>query len=189
MSDRIKDKMTLDHAMDMASEISNDIGPYCERVIIAGSIRRKKDKISDIEMVVIPRYEERVKEVNLFESITEDVDLLDEYIKQSPNFSRRLNKDGNEAYGDKNKLLYYKETTPLDIFTANDKDLVMVLFIRTGSYQNNIKVAVQARKVGYKIEQYEGGYKDLESGQIWTMIDENKVYEFIGLKYLKPEDR
>ena len=65
----------------------------------------------------------------------------------------------------------------------------MVLFIRTGSYQNNIKVAVQARKVGYKIEQYEGGYKDLESGQIWTMIDENKVYEFIGLKYLKPEDR
>lgn len=33
--------------------------PYCEKAIIAGSIRREKAEVKDIELVVIPRYEER----------------------------------------------------------------------------------------------------------------------------------
>jgi len=188
MSDRIKDKMSLDQAKQRAAEIIADLSPYCERIEPAGSIRRKKAEISDIEIVVIPKTETHEEPIDMFYSKTVTTDLLDKYIKSNPNYTKRLNIDGHEAYGDLNKLLCYKDT-PLDVFSAKPKNWVMVMFIRTGSWKNNIRVAVEARKNGVKIEQFEGGFKSLHDETIYPMENEEQIYKFVGLPFLKPEER
>lgn len=195
MSDRITDKMSHDIALKYAEELVALFTPYCERIEIAGSLRRNKPQCSDLEIVVIPKTKSYTKEIDLFTTKEITVDLLSEFILNNPAlFSKRKNIRGSEAYGDRNKLLFYTDPAtqkliPLDIFSADPHNFVMVKFIRTGSWQNNIVVAVQARKLGLKIEQFEGGYKDLETGQIIRCENEQQVYEQIGLQYLPPEKR
>jgi len=47
--------MKLDQAIEIAERIRAELAPFCERVEIAGSIRRRKPEIGDIEIVAIPR--------------------------------------------------------------------------------------------------------------------------------------
>ncbi len=41
----------------IASALVADLEPYCARIQVAGSIRRRKEMVGDIEIVAIPRYE------------------------------------------------------------------------------------------------------------------------------------
>jgi DNA polymerase/3'-5' exonuclease PolX len=194
MSDRIIEKMEHATALRYAEELITMLTPFCERIEVAGSLRRKKPLVSDIEIVTIPKTEKETVILDMFTSEEKTVDLMSKFILEHPEiFSMRLNKNGSEAYGDKNKLLYYHPTPelkiPLDIFSAEPKNYTMVKFIRTGSYKNNIIVAVEARRNGYKIEQFEGGYKNLTSEHIIHCDTEEEVYKFLGLDYIPPENR
>lgn len=46
--------MELVEAWTIASELMSELAPYCDRIAIAGSIRRKKPEVKDIELVAIP---------------------------------------------------------------------------------------------------------------------------------------
>lgn len=48
--------MRLAQAKTIAEEIVSTIEPYCERVLIAGSIRRGKADVKDIEIVAVPTW-------------------------------------------------------------------------------------------------------------------------------------
>ncbi len=47
--------MQLDKALEIAEKTKELLAPYCERIEIAGSIRRKKPEVKDIELVAIPK--------------------------------------------------------------------------------------------------------------------------------------
>src|ERR1700750_2314871 len=59
----------------IAQKLIERIKPYCVRAEIAGSIRRCKPEVKDIEIVAIPKYEDRQQESFLFEQ-TDPVNLL-----------------------------------------------------------------------------------------------------------------
>src|SRR3989344_4154112 len=42
-------------AYAIALDVQEQLKPYCERIEIGGSIRRKKSEIGDIELVLIPK--------------------------------------------------------------------------------------------------------------------------------------
>jgi DNA polymerase/3'-5' exonuclease PolX len=42
-------------ALAMAEDALNALKPYCERILIAGSIRRQRHEVKDCELVAIPR--------------------------------------------------------------------------------------------------------------------------------------
>lgn len=42
-------------ALVIAEKIKAQLAPHCDRIEIAGSIRRKKPEVKDIEIVVIPK--------------------------------------------------------------------------------------------------------------------------------------
>ncbi len=52
-----KPKWKLEEAKAIALRVCERIAPACERVEVAGSIRRGKPQVGDIELVVIPRFE------------------------------------------------------------------------------------------------------------------------------------
>ncbi len=47
----------LQRAEEAASQIEKRLGPGCERIMIAGSIRRRVSHVGDMEIVAIPRRE------------------------------------------------------------------------------------------------------------------------------------
>lgn len=49
-------RLPLDKAAPLAAKIADDLRPVCERVEVAGSVRRKCETVGDIELVVIPKY-------------------------------------------------------------------------------------------------------------------------------------
>ena len=42
-------------AQAIAQEVVEQLRPHCERIVVAGSIRRKKSEVGDIEIVAIPK--------------------------------------------------------------------------------------------------------------------------------------
>jgi DNA polymerase/3'-5' exonuclease PolX len=47
--------MKLEQALEIAEKVKALLAPHCERIEIAGSIRRKKPDVKDIEIVAIPK--------------------------------------------------------------------------------------------------------------------------------------
>ena len=47
--------MTLERAKEIAEKVVSQLSPYCERIEIAGSVRREKPFPKDVEIVCIPR--------------------------------------------------------------------------------------------------------------------------------------
>lgn len=115
-------------------------------------------------------------------------DHLEEYLLKSSNFEKRLNIIGGTMFGDKNKLMLYKEF-PVDIFYADDKNWIMQKFIRTGGKDNNALCATVAKRNGYKLEYYNGCITDLKTNEKYYPKDEEDIFNFLGLEYRSPIDR
>ncbi|GAJ14573.1 unnamed protein product, partial [marine sediment metagenome] len=46
--------MKLEQAQKIAEEVVKRLSPYCQRIQIAGSIRRQKPQVRDVDIVLIP---------------------------------------------------------------------------------------------------------------------------------------
>lgn len=180
----------LAHAQEIAQELIEILNPFCYRIEVAGSVRRKKNIVKDIELVLTPN---EVNESDDLFGVEKIITYpIDNFILNNPSFEFRLSKDGKRAYGDKNKLLLYESQNygqiALDIFTANHHNFMMVKFIRTGGAENNKKIATEANKLGMNLRIYESGFVD-KRGFKYRMDTEEQIYKFLGLEYLKPEER
>ena len=47
--------MELQEAQKFANQIVELISPFCHKIIVAGSIRRKKAQVRDVDIVLIPK--------------------------------------------------------------------------------------------------------------------------------------
>lgn len=58
--------MSLRRARAVAAEMVEALRPYCHRVEVAGSIRRGREWIGDIEIVAIPKSSLKQPDVDIF---------------------------------------------------------------------------------------------------------------------------
>lgn len=180
----------LAHAQKIAQELINLLNPFCDRIEVAGSVRRKKNIVKDIELVIIPK--KVIEKAGLFGDEEIIAYPLDNFILNNPRFRLRPNKLGGTSYGDKNKLLNYDHQEygwiALDIFTADESNFTMIKFIRTGGAENNKRIALTANQLGMNLKIYESCFVD-KRGFKYQMDSEEQIYKFLGLPYLKPEER
>jgi DNA polymerase/3'-5' exonuclease PolX len=160
--------MQLDKALEIAERTKELLAPYCERIEIAGSIRRKKPQVKDIELVAIPK----PYDVGLFESgIATVVNQWEKVRGELPcKYTQRLLPDG----------------IALDLFFANHENWGLIYAMRTGSADYSHKVlATGWVKLGYKSE---GGQLCISDRQI-AIPEEKDLFKLIGVPYLDPELR
>ena len=43
-----------EQGVQVAEDLQQQLAPYCERIVIAGSIRRQKATVKDVELLCIP---------------------------------------------------------------------------------------------------------------------------------------
>ncbi len=176
----------------VAKEICNRLNPYCERLIVAGSLRRRKPDIGDVEILYITRAESRP--FDMFSTVS--VSLADEEIERmvaDGTLSKRPSKTGGTAWGDRNKLALHRSGMPVDLFRTVEDSWWNYLVCRTGPAESNLRIAASARSLGYMWHPYLSGFEDITGdrsfGRIIPMTSEQAVFEFVGLPFFPPELR
>jgi DNA polymerase/3'-5' exonuclease PolX len=175
-------------ALDVARELCVRLKPFCERMIVAGSLRRRKHEVGDVEILYVPKREERAED--LFR--THRVSLADEEIGRMLRegvLSKRPSVNGATAWGEKNKLALHRTGMPVDLFAVKDECWWNYLVCRTGPKESNIKIANAAQELGYKWNPYGEGFSRLSDGVMAQMGSEAEVFRFVGLPYAEPWER
>ncbi|UCF08202.1 MAG: DNA polymerase/3'-5' exonuclease PolX [Thermoplasmata archaeon] len=162
-----KGRFLLDHARRNGEAIKHYLEGLrtVKTIELAGSLRRSKETIGDIDILVVS---DGPKEV--MEAFTSYEDVSDVIAKGETKSSIRL-RDGMQAD---------VRVVPQDAFGA-----AMQYF--TGSKAHNVKVRKVAISKGLKINEY--GVFPKDSEEKIAGKDEEEVYEALGLAYIPPELR
>ncbi len=192
-----KTEIALAQALPLAEKIKEAFAPGCERIEIAGSIRRQKQMVGDIELVAIPRLDYPLDmPKDLFGGYHGDkVSLLDGVIQDlldaKPHF-RRSDKNGPLF---KNFFLTtwvgQKELyIPIDLFLTTPDQWGLIFAIRTGPADFSKHFVTQAHKYGPLPPGYSvaGGWL-CEQGKRISTPDEAQIFDLIGYGWREPTDR
>ena len=170
--------MELQKAKAIAEVLKQRLEPACERLEIAGSIRRRKPCPGDIELLTIPRYAGMVDQLDLAIK-----GLMNELV-----LGYRLNKNGHRAYGQKNKLLVHLPSgIGVDIFSTDPKCWWVSLVVRTGGEKTNKRIAMAAINKGWHLKAYGSGFSTPQGNIICN--SEREVFELVELPYQEPWER
>lgn len=170
--------MELERAQAIANNILKILEPACQRVTIAGSIRRCKPYPHDIELLCIPKY-------------VDSVDMLDAKIQTMIYFDMlgyRLNKLGSKVYGPKNKLLVHPSGIGVDVFSTDHQCWPVALVVRTGGERTNKEIAFRAIERGMRFHAYGKGFTRADGSELICQ-SEADVFRAVGLAYKEPWER
>lgn len=120
--------MNLKSASDIAIKICERLQPFCSRINIAGSVRRQKPEVKDIEIVCLPRMIS-VEQGGLFDEV-----LVEK--KVSDNFVRVVKELGKVIKGKPDgrmMQIQLPQRISLDLFMPDEPDFIRQYAIRTGS--------------------------------------------------------
>ena len=154
--------MELGRAMTIADEVIKRLSPYCSRIEVAGSVRRNKPQVNDLDFVLIP---------------SDPWNLSHEIMGLGP----------TRSAGSKIMRGLYNGTQ-VDIYFASEETWATLLLIRTGSKENNIRLATLAKKRGWHLAASGDGLFN-ENGQRIAGDTEESIYKSLGLRYEEPWQR
>jgi DNA polymerase (family 10) len=162
---RGRDRMDLKTARDVADSFINQLKRLKEvkKVDPAGSLRRMKDTVKDIDILVSSKKPKKV--MDKFTSLPDVKDIL----AKGPTKSSIVTKDGIQV----------------DVRVIKDVSYGASLLYFTGSKQHNIRLRHLAIKKGLKLSEY-GIFKNTK---ILTGNTEAEMYKKLGLPYIPPELR
>lgn len=152
----------LERAQRTAQEVVKRLSPYCQRIEVAGSVRREKPRVNDIDLVLIPN--------------------------DPWNLHAELTKMGQFKMSGSKILRLMTGDTPVDIYIADEHTWATLLLIRTGSAGNNIRLATLAKKRGWHLAASGDGLFD-EKGERIAGDTEESIYQALGLPYQEPKGR
>jgi DNA polymerase/3'-5' exonuclease PolX len=153
-------------ALEVARELCAALKPHCEKLIVAGSLRRRKKDVGDLEILFLPKFEKLplLKQADLLSGPAEIeylnlADAAIESLVQKAIILQRRNTLGSFTWGPKNKLARHTSTgIPVDLFTATEANWFNYLVCRTGSADNNVRIASAAQAKGWKWHPYDSGF-------------------------------
>lgn len=162
--------MEYNTALEIATKVKALLQPHCERIEIAGSIRRKKPEVKDIEIVAIPK----PYDTGLFESgIAAVVNQWEKVKGELPcKYTQRILPEGIK----------------LDLFLAEPGNWGLIFAIRTGSADYSHQVIASAwSKMGFYSK---GGYLYKPgSDHRREFKEEKELFHFLQIPFLEPEHR
>jgi DNA polymerase/3'-5' exonuclease PolX len=153
--------MELQYAQKLAQEIIQQIRTCCEQIEVAGSIRREKIEVRDIDIVLIPK-------IMLWHRIITTLQRK---------MDARVVKCGDSV-----AQLTIRDVN-VDLYVATLQTWGALLLIRTGSAEHNIRLSKRALSMGMKLT-HSGLAKD---GKVIAST-EKEIFEALGLSYIEPEE-
>lgn len=188
-------------ALPVAESLLALVRQFSGRAVIAGSLRRGKELVSDIEILYEPTAGEMHRRGDLFPTATGDrVSVLLENMLADGIIAKRRSETGNEAWGAKNKLaVHIASGIPVDFFCEpSPEDWWRSLVIRTGPKDFNVRLILCARDHGVAVHASNDGFTKLDmcdpenpvdTGTVIPCESEEDVFRVCGMPYVEPELR
>ena len=165
-------------AVAVAHKLVEELREVCARIEIAGSLRRGKEAVHDIDIVALPK--------------SSSTDILQGSQTPLGDVLRRLIDRGSLTPvrdGEKIKCFVAAKTgIPIDIYIATEDTWATLLVIRTGSKSHNVRLAQKARQLGMRLRASGDGLEN-SKGELVRIQTEQDIYALLGLEYLPPEKR
>jgi len=164
---RRKERVLLGTALPLAEEIVENLRQLKEtdKINFAGSLRRKKETIGDIDILVTSQKPEKI--MKTFTSLPHVREIL--------------------AEGPTKSSVITKDDIHIDVRVVEPISFGAALQYFTGSKAHNIKLRELAIKRGLKINEY--GVFDSKNGQRIAGKKEEEVYRILDLPFIPPELR
>jgi DNA polymerase/3'-5' exonuclease PolX len=166
--------MKLEEAILVAERVQSQLAPHCDRIEIAGSIRRRKADVGDIEIVCIPKRSAAAH--------------------RSVHWVLAVIAAGRPMKGDPRTARYVQFTTRagdgpvinVDVFTASPENWGLIYAIRTGcaDYSHHVLACGWVRN-GYRSA---GGMLS-RKGVAVAVPEERDLFRLAGVPFVEPEAR
>lgn len=172
--------MQFQEASKIAVDICYQLQPFCDKINIAGSIRRKKPEVKDIEIVLQPKqiilkdmFGDQPKSVAT-DVFCKNVESLGKVIKGKP--------DG------KHMQIELHAGIKLDLFMASKNNYGNIMLIRTGDWEfSKYFMGTLLRKRGYYSEG--GVIHDINDEDVVETPEEIDVFNLVGIEMIPPSLR
>ncbi len=194
----MKERRPLAAMRARAEALAADLAPYCARIEIAGSIRRGKPTVADIELVAAPRFTPSPDD--LFGTPRNALDAYARERLAAGAWHHRLDKNGHPACGERFKRLTI-EGDAVDLFVVlPPAQWGLALLVRTGSADFSAKCMTAKSRGGFMPDGcgvhdfgiYCGGTRDGSGYQGGTLIEtpeESDVFKVLGVPWIEPAVR
>ena len=199
----VKPQIPLASASIVGDQLVRLLSHFATRIEVAGSIRRRRPFVGDIELVVVPlmlseRLPATAIQGGLFDQddpppTTRQYDALDRVLENHARigdlFKPRHKSDGSvSSMGPLNKhLVYIPEGLWVDVFSTTPANWGMAMFIRTGPAEWNIKAMARFRELGMAGHVNTGVTG--RDGEAIECPNEAKVFQLLEWPYTPPEGR
>lgn len=188
MSERAR--VALAEGQLLACRVLDLLSPACTRIEVAGSVRRRRESVGDIEIVAVGA--RAPGQVDLFGEVRSERNLLDQRCDEllaEGVFAKRISEKGSSAWGYGVRRALFAGAG-LDVFGTTLEQWGLILVIRTGDADWS-RLLVTPR--------HEGGLMPLgmrcEAGWLWdggrrlVMREEADVFAALGLPWVEPWER
>ena len=183
--------MNWQQGQNLAARIVETMQPFCDRVEIAGSLRRRKPNPKVIEIVAIPKQSDFIdlfetKRANLLYDWARNIEDEDRIHWIKPNTEDvirwPLDPDGRYWRG-----WLVKGEIKLDLFLTTPETWGATFLIRTGSSEFNQRVFSWAENHTGHI--FYGGKMHDAVGRFVPTPEEMSIFEILEMPYTAPEKR
>ena len=158
----VDQRIPLKLADEVAAEVVAVMLPVVERVQVAGSLRRRRPEVKDVDLVCEPRSMEDL-EATLTAAGAADVHVAPVTVT------------------------FRWRDVQVEVYLADAASYAMTLLWRTGSRQHNIKLAEAAKKMGLSIRKE--GVVDAVTEERLAWRSEQEIFAALKVPYCKPEER
>ena len=155
-------KIALERAQKVAAAVVKLLSPHCQRIEVAGSIRRRSPWVNDIDIVLVPN--------------------------DGWNLHREIMRLGTVKMSGSKIMRVMVGDIQVDFYIASLETWATFFLIRTGSKENNVRLCTLARKRGWHLSLSGNGLFD-EKGQRIAGDTEKSIFEALELPYQPPERR
>ncbi|WP_066194566.1 DNA polymerase/3'-5' exonuclease PolX [Gracilibacillus timonensis] len=163
------DRLPVASVLRVAKQIEDYLADIAEidRFSIAGSMRRFRETVKDLDFIIATKQPEKVREKLL---------QIDGHMETIASGDTKVSivMQGEFAIG-------------VDFRLVADKEFATTLHHFTGSKDHNVQMRQLAKSQGKKISEY--GVEDTETGEVATFTTEDEFYQSFGLPYIPPEIR
>jgi len=159
-------EISLESARKVAEGLVSELRSDCHKIEVAGSVRRRRPRVHDIDIVAIP--------------------------KDFWNFYHHLRALGTLTMSGQKIMRVTVPSSvgplPVDCYVATPETWATLLLIRTGSAEHNIRLASRAKDRGWRLAASGDGLFN-EKGERIAGDSELSIFNALGLPYKEPWER
>jgi len=161
-----------DETAEKLSAYIRQLGKLVGAITPAGSFRRGKETIGDLDLLVtLPEGRSSAK----------DVEAIAQHILKYPELQQVL------AHGENKVSFLLANGMQVDVRTLEKDSFGAALLYFTGSKEHNVALRGRANKMGYTLNEY--SLSALKGGRIIAHKTEEEIYAKLKLPYIEPELR